>query len=366
MKDIPASLLAHLQGQCTTLATIWLISRRDGQIFAFTDLDADIEFQGRLYKAATGFTPSSVANNSDLSVDNLDVVGVLNSATITDADLLAGLWDYAEVLIRKVNYMDLSMGAFTTSKGHIGEIKTGRSQFTAELRGLTQNLQQSVAKVYATSCSAKLFDGKCRVDRASRTYSGIVTGVASNRAFSTDLTALAAGICNNGVVTWLSGANAGRKMEVKFFGGSGAALNGEHNGTLGAANIPKLTISLPAGATLTSIYRVTDDTGLEYTPSSGSPGVGQYFQVGSTLEFNEEDRAKTVSVKYGYSAFIGGVSGDVQLQEAMFGAVSPGDTFEITEGCDGTIETCRDKFSNVVNFRGFPWIRSPDELLRGA
>lgn len=345
---------------------IWLAARKDGQVFAFTDLDADIEFQGQLYKAASGFTPSSVATASDLAVDNLDVVGVLNSETITDADLLAGLWDYAEISIRVVNYKDLSQGAYWIRKGRIGEVKTGRSQFTAELRGLTQNLQQSVAKVYATSCGAKLFDSKCRVDRASRTYSGTVTGVASNRAFSTDLTSLAAGLCNNGIVSWLSGANAGRKMEVKFFGGSGAALNGEHNGTLGSANIPKLTIPLPTGATLTNIYRVTDDTGLEYTLSSGSPGVGQYFQDGSTLEFNEEDRAKTVSVKFGYSAFVGGGSGDVQLQEAMFGAVSSGDTFEITEGCDGTIETCRDKFSNVVNFRGFPWIRSPDELLRGA
>lgn len=366
MKDISAQLLAHLQGQCTTLATIWLAARKDGQVFAFTDLDADIEFQGQLYKAASGFTPSSVATNSDLAVDNLDVVGVLNSETITDADLLAGLWDYAEISIRVVNYKDLSQGALWIRKGHIGEIKTGRSQFTAELRGLTQNLQQSVAKVYTTSCGAKLFDSKCRVDRAGRTYTGTVAGVASSRAFSTDLTSLAAGLCNNGVVTWLTGANAGRAREVKFFGGSGAALAGDHSARMTGYDLPKVAIPLSAGATLTNVYRVVDDTGLEYTLGSGSPAVGQYFQSGASLEFNPEDRDKMIHVKFGYSAFIGGVSGDVQLQEAMFGAISPGDTFTITEGCDGTIETCRDKFSNMVNFRGFPWIRSPDELLRGA
>lgn len=34
--------------------------------------------------------------------------------------------------------------------------------------------------------------------------------------------------------------------------------------------------------------------------------------------------------------------------------ISPGDTVAITAGCDKRIGTCRDKFQNVENFRGFP------------
>ncbi|MBT8169871.1 DUF2163 domain-containing protein [Falsiruegeria litorea] len=35
-------------------------------------------------------------------------------------------------------------------------------------------------------------------------------------------------------------------------------------------------------------------------------------------------------------------------------AVSVGDTITVTAGCDRTSATCRDRFSNLINFRGFP------------
>lgn len=34
--------------------------------------------------------------------------------------------------------------------------------------------------------------------------------------------------------------------------------------------------------------------------------------------------------------------------------IAPGDTFTITAGCDKHLVTCRQKFGNVVNYRGFP------------
>lgn len=33
---------------------------------------------------------------------------------------------------------------------------------------------------------------------------------------------------------------------------------------------------------------------------------------------------------------------------------APGDQFAVTAGCDKRVETCKTRFSNVVNFRGFP------------
>lgn len=37
-----------------------------------------------------------------------------------------------------------------------------------------------------------------------------------------------------------------------------------------------------------------------------------------------------------------------------------GDEFVIYPGCNKTIETCRDKFDNLENFKGFPFIPSPE------
>lgn len=52
--------------------------------------------------------------------------------------------------------------------------------------------------------------------------------------------------------------------------------------------------------------------------------------------------------------------GDVQ------GAPQPGDALTLTAGCDKLIETCRTRFANAVNFRGFPDMPGNDFVTRVA
>jgi uncharacterized phage protein (TIGR02218 family) len=47
-------------------------------------------------------------------------------------------------------------------------------------------------------------------------------------------------------------------------------------------------------------------------------------------------------------------------------AISVGDTFVVTAGCDKRFATCRDRFSNTVNFRGFPHIPGNDFVISVA
>ena len=44
--------------------------------------------------------------------------------------------------------------------------------------------------------------------------------------------------------------------------------------------------------------------------------------------------------------------------------VAVGDTLSVTAGCDRRFATCRDRFANAVNFRGFPHIPGSDYVLR--
>lgn len=50
----------------------------------------------------------------------------------------------------------------------------------------------------------------------------------------------------------------------------------------------------------------------------------------------------------------------VELWQRMSEAVGAGDSFEVTAGCDKQFGTCRAKFDNGVNFRGFPHIPGND------
>ena len=54
------------------------------------------------------------------------------------------------------------------------------------------------------------------------------------------------------------------------------------------------------------------------------------------------------------------------LWQAMPEAIVAGDTFSIAAGCDKRFATCRDRFGNVVNFRGFPHIPGNDFVIASA
>ncbi|MCP8937778.1 DUF2163 domain-containing protein [Alsobacter sp. SYSU M60028] len=54
------------------------------------------------------------------------------------------------------------------------------------------------------------------------------------------------------------------------------------------------------------------------------------------------------------------------LWEAMAAPIAPGDVFDVTAGCDKSFATCRARFGNGVNFRGFPHIPGNDFVVRVA
>lgn len=59
------------------------------------------------------------------------------------------------------------------------------------------------------------------------------------------------------------------------------------------------------------------------------------------------------------------VSNVVSLQDSAPNPWAAGDTFQAIAGCDKTIETCRTKFANQVNHRGFPLIPGMDRWQAG-
>lgn len=56
----------------------------------------------------------------------------------------------------------------------------------------------------------------------------------------------------------------------------------------------------------------------------------------------------------------------LELWQAMPEPLSAGDSFVVTAGCDKRFETCRNRFNNAVNFRGFPHIPGNDFVIRYA
>lgn len=53
----------------------------------------------------------------------------------------------------------------------------------------------------------------------------------------------------------------------------------------------------------------------------------------------------------------------LELWQAMSSGIQVGDTFEATAGCDKAFSTCKEKFSNALNFRGTPHMPGNDFVL---
>lgn len=213
MKAISATLAAHLDGEVTTLATCWRLERADGWVRGFTDHDRDLEIDGLVYTAATGFLPSAIKSGSDLSVDNLDVEGFLDDDALRPEDLTSGLFDGARIEIFLVNWADLSQGRIVLRRGWLGEVKRADSRFSAEIRGLANKLQQTQGILYSRLCRVDLGSPECGVDLGPLTDEYLIETVTGGDGFTID-TARPSGFFTFGTCTFLSGANAGAATEI--------------------------------------------------------------------------------------------------------------------------------------------------------
>ncbi len=232
-KTISNDLKAHLALEVTTLASCWRIVRVDAQEFFFTDHDTDIVFDGDTYVSAKGALPSSLQQTGNLAVDNMEAMTFLDSTTVDEDDVRAGLFDYASVDVFIINYEDTSMGVlYLAQDWKCGNFRIDDNTITAEIRGKAQQLSQQVGDLYSPSCRATLGDTECTVDLddSAETYihNGTVSSITDGKLKFTD-SSVASGLDDSifryGLIVWSTpgsgdsypGLNAGFSMEIKAF-----------------------------------------------------------------------------------------------------------------------------------------------------
>jgi uncharacterized phage protein (TIGR02218 family) len=217
MQQLTTELSNHLAQEVTTLATCWKITRKDGIVFCFTDHDADLVVEGETYLASSGITPSAVSSQLGLAVDNLELEGMLQNDGMSEADILAGKFDHAAVVVFMVNYTMPGDGKLHLTAGWLGEVSLKGGQFVAEIRGVSSLLQQSIGEVYTSSCRAKLGDARCCAHLGDFTVTGAVTSVEAAYSFIDASRTEDKNYFAYGLVTFTGGANSGLSMEVREF-----------------------------------------------------------------------------------------------------------------------------------------------------
>lgn len=277
----PQALKDHLALGVTTLARAFAVKRKDGVELGFTDHDRDLVFDGITFRAGSGMTAKAIQQATGLSVDNSEAFGALQSEAITEADILAGRYDGAEVRGWLVNWADVSVRALQF-RGTLGEIVRKGGAFNAELRGLSEALNQEQGQIYHARCSAVLGDARCKFDLSQFGYS-------EERAVEE---------VNGGRLFRFSGFTG---YDDRWFEkGRFRVLSGNAAGLVGAVKNDRL----------------------------GKDGVRL-----------------------------------IELWQALVASPVPGDMIRLEAGCDRRADTCRLKFANFDNFRGFPDIPGEDWLM---
>lgn len=341
MKSASAGLAAHLaSGQPLTLAACYEFTRRDGQVFRFTDHDRDLVVDGNTYVAARGPSRNAISAAADMSVPETEIVALLDNAAITEADIRAGRWDHARFRLLAVNWADTTQGSIVLRTGWLGRV-TPQDNGTArvELRGLAQAAQQQIVRAYTPHCDADLGDVRCRIPLAPplRANSTVYT-LGQFVAVETDTSA-------SGIY----------RQERRIYECT----------TAGTSAVSEPTFTLTIGGT-------TVDGGVTWTTRQAWT---QPATVATVIT-----QASVTLVDDGIGSFADGwfdggvvvwesganegvaqeVNGWVQASRTLTLFLSaplpivPGDRLRVSPGCDKRIATCRTKFGNWVNFRGFP------------
>ena len=95
---------------------------------------------------------------------------------------------------------------------------------------------------------------------------------------------------------------------------------------------------------------------VDFTGSALSMPTG-FFELGGLVFTSGSNSGECRTVKYHR------VSGSVYLSSPLKSVPVAGDTFELYAGCDKTMSTCTNKFSNIDNFKGQPFIPTPETSL---
>lgn len=214
--------MGWLDGEVTTLALCWRIERRDGVAIGLTDHDRDLAIDGLVHRAAPGMTPSAIKRSDGLDADTMDIAGALTSGAIAEADLLAGRWDGARVVLFAVDWSG-SGGRVDLGEGTIGAVETRDGAFTAELQGPTAALDRPVSETTSPECRAELGDTRCRVAMAGRRRFARVVTVA-DAVLTLDAAEPSANAYGGGLLRWMSGANGGLESAIAASAGTSVTL----------------------------------------------------------------------------------------------------------------------------------------------
>ena len=223
---IPTNTRAELDKTSRKWAFLWKVIRRDRTKFYWTNHDQELLFQnipGQVYKPTASLNVASVRQESDGSVTNTTLQGVIKSDDVEADEVRAGLWQGAQITQRIVNWEHPWKGEILQTRLFIAESSWDGEKMQFQVEGVSHFLLREFGIFCSRPCRHKVFGGAfgqastvvgCRYDVKNDTdYSNPVDAIVTDRiSFDFDSSSMASqadGYYDHGTISFVSGANVG-------------------------------------------------------------------------------------------------------------------------------------------------------------
>ncbi len=187
-RSVHANHTTMIDTGSTTFATFIKITRKDGIIKAYTDTDTEVTISAVVYKPGASFKRTAVPSKSNIGINAFTLEGPLVASEISEDDVLAGRYDNAVVEVFMANYEAPADTPIQMSTGWLGESTRKDYQWTAEVRGLNQILENQILSLASSTCRSDFGNtGKgpgrgCRIPLTPLTWADEVAKVTEPAA----------------------------------------------------------------------------------------------------------------------------------------------------------------------------------------
>lgn len=245
----------------------------------------------------------------------------------------------------------MSQGALKLRRGQVGQVRAEGQLFVAELRGLIDRYAQEIGELASPSCRADLGDGRCKVRLLPPIWQA-----------STAYTARQVRDAGTGAVVRPSTYND-RQFRCTQGGTSGASEPAWNMTLGGQTNDGGVLWQTERGLTIeATVAGVTDNRTFTLSYAGDAPDA---LLTGGLVSFTggASPPPANLGLKMEVKSWVLSTRALTLFLPMPFDVV-PGDSLNVSAGCDKSLAVCRDSFDNILNFRGEPYVPGNDLLFR--
>lgn len=361
MKEVSTALQTVLAATGNTLARCWQVVKRNGDVLGFTKHTRDLTVDGITYQSLWGIREAAIETNEGFAVGNQDLTVFLSKLDVQDID--SGRYDQARISVFDVDAQQPTAGTIPQKVGLLGNITRADGLATLEVRGPTQLLQTKIGEVYTAGCPVRLGSPRCGVELHDTGFTYTWTIVVAAKTFEAPNVQLTVqGFVVGQIIEVIDSATNDGVYVIASIVGDTLTVTG----TLPGSNETTLcTLVRRNGYIFPAVVSAVDSvsprrifTVEELLDAQGDPPAAGWFQEGNVTwvtganvaTIPKDIRSHTVDT--------------FTLYDELAHNIEVGDECLLEVGCSKRFqEDCIEKFSNHLNFQGFPHVPVPEEVF---